>query len=273
MDYSHLPNDPDHPAGTSPWQTSPGPNRTTFPSDAESAPSSPNAPKQAPSTSEPPEPREEQSENYSEPPTPTPSAPEDPLPPQTNGTGNGYPRAISQSVPDIRFQPPPMTEEELRQEQIRQQRAQERYQQALHAQQHQRGPGPNRYHGTKPGQRQPPAYKLQAKIISLERLGKKDPAIHFDVHVCSPSVPMRIHADGIRRTSLNSVQLKSEISREPTPNLSSWQTILYLRIPKLSYRQYPLHLLRQELAPMRMKYAQKQRCRDGSIMSAPMMCL
>ena len=191
MDYSHLPNDPDHPAGTSPWQTSPGPNRTTFPSDADTAPSSPSASKQASVTAEPPlDTNEEQRDDYSEPPTPNPSVPEESPPSKTNGAGKGFARAISQSVPDIRFQGPPMTEEELRQEQIRQQRAQERYQQSLHAQQHQRGSGPNRYHGTKPGQRQPPAYKLQAKIISLERLGKKDPAIHFDVHVGSYAVPL-----------------------------------------------------------------------------------
>ena len=76
-----------------------------------------------------------------------------------------------------------MTEEELRQQQLHQQRQQERYQQALHAQQHQRGPGPGRYHqGPRAGQR-PLQYKLQAKITALERTGKKDPAIHFDVHV------------------------------------------------------------------------------------------
>ena len=180
MDYSQLPNDPDNPAGTSPWQTSPGPNRMSFPSE-DSSPPSPVAAKQSRPPNGPPQNVEQQNDAYSESPTPPADTPEDRGPPQSNGAHKQTSRAISQSVPDIRFQGPPMTEEELRQEQMRQQRAQERYQQSLHAQQHQRGPG--RYHGTKQGQRQPPAYKLQAKIIQLERLGKKDPAIHFDVHV------------------------------------------------------------------------------------------
>ena len=102
-------------------------------------------------------------------------------------------RSETLSSQDIRFQGPPMTEEELRQKQLYQQRQQERYQQALHAQQHQRGPGPNRYHqGTRASQRQVPQYKLQAKITGLERTGKKDPAIRFDVHVsCEGTVKIR----------------------------------------------------------------------------------
>ena len=190
MDYSQLPSDPEHPAGTSPWQTSPGANRSNFPSEADSTPPSPNATKQPQPPSEPSESPEQPGNGHSDPATPTLSAsqtsslPEEPPPQQTNGASKQQPAYGQTSRPDIRFQGPPMTDEELRQEQIRQQRQQERYQQALHAQQHQRGPGPNRYHaGGRQGQRQPPAYRLQAKIISLERVGKKDPAIHFDVHV------------------------------------------------------------------------------------------
>jgi hypothetical protein len=41
---------------------------------------------------------------------------------------------------------------------------------------------PQRYHGTRP-QRQQPQYKLQAKVTSLERTGKKDPILRFDVYV------------------------------------------------------------------------------------------
>lgn len=48
-----------------------------------------------------------------------------------------------------------------------------------------------RYHGApahQPHQRQPmPQYKLQAKITGLERTGKKDPILRFDVYVC-PSI-------------------------------------------------------------------------------------
>lgn len=45
--------------------------------------------------------------------------------------------------------------------------------------------GPARYQtGTKQNARQPaPAYRIQAKITGLERTGKKDPILRFDVHV------------------------------------------------------------------------------------------
>jgi len=184
MDYSSLPNDPDHPAGADPWQSSPQPNRTTFnPQGPTDVPSSPLA-KHAPATPEPePEPQDDGEGSYDEPLSP----PIQDQPPQRNGAGKVPARSESSSSPDIRpnirFQDQPLTEEELRQKQLHEQRQQERYQQALHAQQHQRGP-PGRYHqqGARQGQR-PPQYKLQAKVTGLERTGKKDPAIRFDIHV------------------------------------------------------------------------------------------
>ena len=183
MDFSQV-NDPDHPDGTSPWQTSPAPNRTSFPADPDSVPSSPAPLRQSTPTPEPATPTTgtpaRQRASPGQPTTPEEIEQDEPASPQQNGSQTQSARPLSQSTPDIRFQGPPMTEEELRQEQLRQQRARERHQQQLNAQQQQRAPG--RYHG-KQNQRQPPAYKLQAKITSLERLGKRDPAIHFDVHV------------------------------------------------------------------------------------------
>ena len=178
MDFSSLPNDPDHPAGADPWQSSPQPSRTSF-SQPESIrePDSPTA-KHAPPT---PEPQHQEERDGSDQESPNASSYEEP-PPQQNGAGRTASR--SDTASDIRFQGPPLTEEELRQQQLYQQRQQERYQQAIHAQQHARGLGPQRYHpGARAGQRQPPQYKLQAKITGLERTGKKDPAITFDVHV------------------------------------------------------------------------------------------
>jgi hypothetical protein len=63
-------------------------------------------------------------------------------------------------------------------------------QDATQAQQHQQaqqqaptqGQQPQRYHGTRP-QRQQQHYKLQAKVTGLERNGKKDPILRFDVYV------------------------------------------------------------------------------------------
>jgi hypothetical protein len=58
-------------------------------------------------------------------------------------------------------------------------------QQAPQAQQQAPTPGqqPQRYHGTRP-QRQQQHYKLQAKVTGLERNGKKDSILRFDVYVC-----------------------------------------------------------------------------------------
>ena len=178
MDYSSLPNDPDHPAGADPWQSSPQPTRTSFPQpESAKEPDSPPG-KHAPSD---PEPQHQEERDGSDQESPDASSYEEP-PPKANGAERIPGR--SDTASDIRFQGPPLTEEELRQQQLYQQRQHERYQQAIHAQQHARGPGPQRYHpGARAGQRQPPQYKLQAKITSLERTGKKDPAIAFDVHV------------------------------------------------------------------------------------------
>lgn len=177
MDYSSLPNDPDHPAGADPWQSSPQPTRTSFPqADSGREPESPTG-KHAPLT---PEPQHQEERDGSDQESPNASSYEEP-PQQPNGAGRIPSR--SETASDIRFQGPPLTEEELRQQQLYQQRQQERYQQAIHAQQHARGPGPQRYHPGARAGRQPPQYKLQAKITGLERTGKKDPAIIFDVHV------------------------------------------------------------------------------------------
>lgn len=43
---------------------------------------------------------------------------------------------------------------------------------------------PARYQGARQNTKQPgPVYKIQAKITGLERTGKKDPILRFDVHV------------------------------------------------------------------------------------------
>ena len=188
MDYSSLPNDPDHPAEADPWQSSPQPTRTSFPQpESAKEPDSPTA-KHAPST---PEPQHQEERDGSDQESPDASSYEEP-PPNANGAERRPGR--SDTASDIRFQGPPLTEEELRQQQLYQQRQNERYQQAIHAQQHARGPGPQRYHpGARAGQRQPPQYRLHAKITSLERTGKKDPAIAFDVHVSLYRICARVH--------------------------------------------------------------------------------
>jgi hypothetical protein len=58
-------------------------------------------------------------------------------------------------------------------------------QQSQQAQQPQQRPGAARYQAARQ-HRQPPQYKLQAKITALERTGRKDPVLRFDVHVKKP---------------------------------------------------------------------------------------
>ena len=192
MDYSTIAND--HPEGASPWQTSPAPNRSSF----EGAPQGnvPASPSPEHTRSEPPSTAEEALPEPSSPNVEDRGVPDtsdqDTLSPSfeedqsiANGSRRQPTSRNAPNIPDIRFQDQPLTEEELRQKQVQQQRQQERYQQALHAQQHARGPGPNRYHG-RGGQKAPPQYKLQAKITALERTGKKDPSIRFDIHTNLP---------------------------------------------------------------------------------------
>ncbi len=54
-----------------------------------------------------------------------------------------------------------------------------------HAQQQQQQPQPRR-------PPQPPQFKLQAKITGLERTGRKDPILRFDVHVWTVPADMRL---------------------------------------------------------------------------------
>ena len=223
MDYSSLPSDPDHPEGASPWQTSPAPNRSSFEASARgSVPPSPSPeqtrtePNQAETLiSEPAIPEEQYQEVGT---IETEASDQDTLAsmredePISNGSSRMPTRTNTAQMPEIRFQDQPLTEEELRQKQLQQQRQQERYQQALHAQQHQRGPGPNRYHqaGRQGGQRAPPQYKLQAKITGLERTGKKDPSIRFDVHTNLPKFRTTQVRD-IKRTHSEFVKLADHL--------------------------------------------------------------
>lgn len=57
-------------------------------------------------------------------------------------------------------------------------------------------PEPQRYHSAGRQAQHPPApqYKLQAKVTGLERTGRKDPILRFDIHVCV-SVPTPIFSN------------------------------------------------------------------------------
>ena len=187
MDYSSIPNDPDNPVGSSPWQSSP--QASTHPnfgaSEPGSAPSSPLAKHSTPY----PEASPQQSEDGN---------PHDGLHPREQREDNSMSaqEGSPQNTPE-RQQGPPLNGKDVSpghlrhlQQEYMQQQQQIRHQSApQYQQQYQQPPRsavPSRYHsGARTNQRQNlPQYKLQAKITTLERTGRKDPVLRFDVHVC-----------------------------------------------------------------------------------------
>lgn len=143
MDYSA--HDPDHPGGSDPWASSPRADRTSFGQ------------------------------------RPTNDIPSSPLPPQASPYGENSEQYGYMGDQDAQSRPgtAPENGNHLQQPQMAGQdapRSPQPQQQGQHGQQ------PQRYHGNRP-QRQQQQYKLQAKVTGLERNGKKDPILRFDVYV------------------------------------------------------------------------------------------
>lgn len=166
MDYSTLPNDPDHPAGTSPWQSSPQLNSRPSVSASETE----NTQSPYLSTSQ------RHSEDYGS-------------DQETVFDGSNPPQYRTAPPPEIGIYQDPQQKSSKpdgqglqphHQPQIRPQHQQ-------HQPPPEKSPGHNRYHGAnRPPQRQTlPQYRLHAKITGLERTGRKDPVLRFDVHVSS----------------------------------------------------------------------------------------
>lgn len=151
MDYSAAAADPAlH--GSSPWgSSSPRANRSSFPGPGSESPESPAAtPQHSHSHSQ-----DSISTNPFANEAGPPAAPETQLPPP--------------EIPPTREQPQGGVGPSL------QETTQQRQQQQMR-------PGAARYHSARQ-QRPVPAYKLQAKVTALERTGRKDPVIRFDVYV------------------------------------------------------------------------------------------
>ncbi|KAK4997755.1 Vacuolar protein sorting-associated protein 17 [Elasticomyces elasticus] len=148
MDYSSLPQDNDHPAGTSPWASSPQQSRQDLTSDVPSNP----LPSQASHSYPYQHPEDEQdSSDAARPSTAGSSA----APPPANGDDSGSQYQHRDAQREYQYQ-------------------QQRQQQPPSGQENQRHE-PQRYHGNRPSQRQHlQQYKLQAKITGLERPGRKD---------------------------------------------------------------------------------------------------
>lgn len=146
MDYSTITNDPDHPTDGSPWG-SPRAERGTFPTSNNDIPSSPL-------------PGQEQSADQS-------------------GRGlNGEPQS-----PDLSAQ---LQSAQLGDPDYPQEQSPFAAQQSL-SPQHQ-SPNPAHYQTEQRQNPRPsgPTYKIQGKITGLERTGKKDPILRFEVHVGLP---------------------------------------------------------------------------------------
>lgn len=102
---------------------------------------------------------------------------------------------------------------------------------------------PQRYHsGSRQAshpqpQSQRPYYKLQAKITSLERTGRKDPILRFDVHVSQLMSPHDLQSwnwvvDAYRPISPNSAPHNSATCAARTASSSSWPSTSSPRIPR-----------------------------------------
>jgi hypothetical protein len=122
------------------------------------------------------------------------------LPPPAVGHGSGsdgIERPGSGWDQDQQRQWLPQTEShgQQQQQQSQQQQQQQEYQSDGHrndetSTENRRPQSAARYHGAPPHhaqQRQQPQYKLQTKITGLERTGKKDAILRFDVYVSLPS--------------------------------------------------------------------------------------
>jgi hypothetical protein len=163
MNYTADPSDAEHLAGPSPWgSSSPKADRTSFPTSSNDVPPSPISAPQ-----EPPFPGEQGSPTLpSHHDTPGRSYPKSPnVGPADEDVGSLDPSQHPQSVPSGNVgggeQP--------------------QYQQQQYATQQQR-PGAARYQASRQ-QKNVPQYKLQAKVTALERTGRKDPVLRFDVYV------------------------------------------------------------------------------------------
>ncbi|KAF2864758.1 vacuolar protein sorting-associated protein-like protein vps17 [Massariosphaeria phaeospora] len=146
MDYSA--HDPDHPGGKDPWASSPQHNRTTF--------------------AQPP----------------TSDIPSSPLPPQASPYGQDSEQYGYMGVPEARRSN--TASENGDDSRPPQSPVQDHQQAAAHGQPgHPRHDQPQRYHGAR-AQKPRPQYKLQAKVTGLERTGRKDPILRFDVYTNLP---------------------------------------------------------------------------------------
>lgn len=232
MDYSSLPNDPDHPAGASPWASSPQHNRTTFSADV---PPSPLPASHSPySTGAEHDQLDESAERH--------------------GATGGLRGA------EINHESAPAS--------VQAEAQPEQPQQQSYGQGHQAHDQQDQQQRTRA-----PQYKLQAKITGLERTGRKDPILRFDVYVCSSPIhpPFAFPStDKSRQTCPSSEPHSSAMYAALTLNSRSFKIILSLQILKPSSPQCLQQSQQQALVPTRMNSESRHLCSAGSMSYAPM---
>ncbi|KAF2714643.1 vacuolar protein sorting-associated protein Vps17 [Pleomassaria siparia CBS 279.74] len=180
MDYSA--HDPELPGGADPWASSPQHSR-------------------GPSFAQPP----------------TGDIPSSPLPPQASPYGQssenyGYiGEHNSQNRPGTASENGDHSQTPQGAGQDGPQSSQSQQQAPAQGQQHgnQKQDQPNRYHGGRQ-QRQQPHYKLQAKVTGLERTGRKDPILKFDVYTNLPKFRTTQFRD-VRRVHSEFVKLQEHL--------------------------------------------------------------
>lgn len=163
MDYSSSVNDADNPAGASPWGSSPTPSphhsRMNFGQTGGDAPESPTSYR-----------RHQSNGSYGS------EASADFMRSEGSGSISGQDIGGDVQRPDAALP-------------IQAQQEQSTFGQAPPLQQQQAQASQQTVpseRGTTPRRPQVSQYKLQAKITGLERTGRKDPILRFDVHVCIP---------------------------------------------------------------------------------------
>lgn len=175
MDYSTVSNDLEQPGGSSPWaSTSPRVDRSGFSQPTSDISSSP-----LPGRQQSPNPQGNDSPVASRfPPVstnvPTTSAG------LTSADDDTESPDLSEQLQSAQLGDPDyIGDHEPNHYQQQQQHVQQSQRYAAQPQRH----GASRYQSGPRQQRPMPAYKLQAKITALERTGRKDPVLRFDVHV------------------------------------------------------------------------------------------
>jgi hypothetical protein len=134
---------------------------------------------------------------------------------------------------------------------------------------HNQQPPPQSYQQQQQQQQmQPPQprkqYKLQAKITALERTGRKDPVLRFDVYVCcTQSCCLHLANTIPRRTCPSSAQPNSAMFDAPTPSSSSLPTISSRPTPTPLCLPFHLRSLLLVSVPKKMKSESRLQCSAG----------